>query len=402
MLKNEFKTIALISMLIICLTSTFVFAENEVVGSDTIQPRTTTDSNVNENEIAGSETIQPREGEDLTNTVSNEPLNSDAYLYGDDLIIDYPIDGNLFAVGKNITINSQIGGDAFICANNITIGEDAYIYSNLFALGDSIEIKGVIYDVYACASNLNISGYVYRNVLSACKNFTLGGLIGRNVKLSTNTINFTEVAKIYGNLDYTSSEEITISDGVIAGNVNFNEKLTTPIDTKNEIKTHIINLGTSISTISVIWLLLLWLLPSYQEKISSILAKKTLPSFGIGLLTPILAFIAFIMLLVIEITSSLALLLLTFLLVSFGISIAIFVIAISELICKKLKIEIKYQKFGIVVASSIILWLLRLIPVLGGIISFISTILGLGIIVKSLLPTNKENIAETKVIEENK
>ena len=63
MLKNEFKTIALISMLIICLTSTFVFAENEVVGSDTIQPRTTTDSNVNENEIDGSEHIKTREGE---------------------------------------------------------------------------------------------------------------------------------------------------------------------------------------------------------------------------------------------------------------------------------------------------------------------------------------------------
>ena len=61
----------------------------------------------------------------------------------------------------------------------------------------------------------------------------------------------------------------------------------------------------------------------------------------------------------------------------------------SNLLCKKFKIEKRFKKYGALVLICIILYLLTLIPYVGSIIGFIAVVLGLGIIVRYLTLSQK-------------
>ena len=67
----------------------------------------------------------------------------------------------------------------------------------------------------------------------------------------------------------------------------------------------------------------------------------------------------------------------------------IFIITINNIICNKLKIEKTAKTFGILILSSIVLWLIELIPYVGFIVGLIAGIIGLGIITMSLLKRDK-------------
>ena len=107
-----------------------------------------------------------------------------------DETIDYIVDGNLFICADSVTINSQIGGDAFIIANSITVEDEGYIFNNLFAMAQNIDIKGVVCDIYSLSENSNISGYIYRDIKMTCSNLSISGIIGRNAFVDCSTISF--------------------------------------------------------------------------------------------------------------------------------------------------------------------------------------------------------------------
>ena len=55
-----------------------------------------------------------------------------------------------------------------------------------------------------------------------------------------------------------------------------------------------------------------------------------------------------------------------------------------------MKIQKTIGIFGILIASTVVLWLISLIPYVGLIISFITVILGLGIVLSSLILKEKK------------
>ena len=79
-----------------------------------------------------------------------------------------------------------------------------------------------------------------------------------------------------------------------------------------------------------------------------------------------------------------------------AISTSVFIIAINNIICNKLKITKNSTIFGILILSSAIIWLIGLIPYVGSIVSFIAVILGLGIVTYYLLFKEKKVKEETK------
>ena len=76
------------------------------------------------------------------------------------------------------------------------------------------------------------------------------------------------------------------------------------------------------------------------------------------------------------------------------ISSAIFVIGINNLICQKLKVEKKIGTFGMLILSSALLWLIKLIPYVGSIVSLIISIIGLGMVIISIIPARKKSKSE--------
>ena len=371
--------------------------ENQVTSTDV----STTDANVsNENETATSENVTTT-NEEVTTTEENFK-QSDIYLTGDNITIDYIVDGNLFVFANNVTINSQIGGDAFIFANSVTVGEQGYVFSNLFTVANTVNVQGVVYDLYALSTNVNITGYVYRDIKVSTNNLNIYGAIGRNAFVKCNNMSFvqdnaneteetTTISSqgiINGNLEYSSRNEITIPDGTVTGEVKFNQVTTNNTRT---LQSYITSLGTIIATAIFVWLVCLWLAPKFIKKPNLIDKKSILPEIGLGIITPIVLLLISLVLILLGITSSFGLLLLAISFILIGLSTSIFIIAINNLVCNKLKIQKTIGNFGMLIVTAAVLWLIGLIPYVGGIVGILAVLIGLGILIYYLIKKEKKD-----------
>lgn len=398
MLKNKLKVIALIIVMIVSFTIPVVRAENETSTDET--------SGTQDEAVAISE----NEEENVVEDTSTNMKKGDVYLSGDDVTVDYIVDGNLYVFAKSVTINSQIGGDVFAFAETVNVGEQGYVFSNLFTCAKTVNVSGVVYDLYALAQDVQINGYIYRDIRVASNSLDIKGTIGRNAYVQSNNITFATAQEgqekgtvssagiVNGNLEYGASKEISIPEGAVAGETKY-----TPINEKNSngVKTYMLSLGTEIATVIIIWLLCLWLAPKFLNKTNTLLTKKVPALIGYGILVPILAVVAFVILAILGITSKIAIIELMLLAVLIAISSSVFVIATNNIVCNKLKIEKNIGIFGMLIVSSAVLWLICMIPYVGSIVRFITLILGLGIITKSVLPSDTKK-SDNKVKKEDK
>lgn len=394
MLKNKFKIIALWAIIILSLTLPIVRAEDETTNNNVAPQDTAEEISANNNNAVA--------------TTEENFKKSDIYLTGDNITIDYIVDGNLFVLANHVTINSQIGGDAFICANSVTIGEQGYIFSNLFTFSKDVTINGVVYDLYSASENTTINGYIYRDIHVGSNTINILGTIGRNAYVDCVNLNFTKDSTnsenatspstaqptISGNLEYTAKSQISIPEGIVTGETIFNQKLSFE---GNKIQEQIVSLITFVITIIAVWLLCLWLAPKFLKNNTSLLTtKKILPVIGFGILTPIVFVLLSVLFFILGITSTLGFLLLLALFALIIISNSMFMITLNTIICNKLNIQKRMAIFGMLIATSIVLWLVGLIPFVGPILGGIVFILGTGIAISSLILRDK-----TKNIEQN-
>lgn len=368
MLKNKTKIIAFLLILILAITSSFVYADNE--------------------------------------TSKDSYKNSDVYLMGDNVTIDYVVDGNLFVMADTVTINSKIGGDAFIMAKTINVGDQAYIFSNLFAMADSIDIKGVVYDVYALAQNFTVSnGYIYRDAKLCCNTININGTIGRNAFVSCSNINFNtdenDKGIIYGDLTYSTPSELSFDKNIVNGNVTYKAPKVSPEKSVREIvASYISDLGAFLAFVIIIWLVCLWLAPKFLNDTNKFVGKKTLNVLGTGLLTLIAVPIACIILLLLQLTAGISLLTVAIYILALIIAKSIFTIVANNYLCSKLNINKNTGIFGMLIVSGVIVWVISELPYVGGIVSFIISVLGLGVLVSAILPKKAKKASDTDKVKE--
>ena len=390
MLKNRFKIIVLIMLVILFFIAPFVNAEDNEAPGEAVTTST-------EGQVA-------TEGTEANNqaVVQNNYKNGDVYLTGDEVTIDYIIDGNLFVFADTVNMNSQIGGDAFIIAKTVNVNNGGYVFSNLFTIANTLNVNGVVYDLYASSTNINISGYVYRDVRTSSEDFKISGVVGRNAYITTNNISFettsneenqtTQQGTIAGNLNYTAKTELSIPEGVVNGTINYTEAKTS----SPTIGNYLFALGRFLVTVIIIWLLCLWLAPKFLSRTHLVLTKKLPSSIGLGILTPFVVIVISAILMLITITSTISMIGIALLLLICMLGSAIFVISLANLFANKLKVENKVGTLGILIITSAVIWLICLIPFVGNILSLIVSILGIGILVNNILPsTRKKDFSST-------
>lgn len=399
MLKNKTKIIAFLLVLILAITSSFVYADNETSSENDISL------------ISDTSETKPVET-NVENTVSTNETskdsykNSDVYLMGDNVTIDYVVDGNLFVMADTVTINSKIGGDAFIMAKTINVGDQAYIFSNLFAMANSIDIKGVVYDVYALAQNFTVSnGYIYRDAKLCCNTININGVIGRNAFVSCSNINFNtdenDKGIIYGDLTYSTPSELSFDKNIVNGNVTYKAPKVSPEKSVREIvASYISDLGAFLAFVIIIWLVCLWLAPKFLNDTNKFVGKKTLNVLGTGLLTLIVLPIACIILLLLQLTAGISLLTVAIYILALIVAKSIFTIVANNYLCSKLNINKNTGIFGMLIVSGVIVWVISELPYVGGIVSFIISVLGLGVLVSAILPKKAKKASDTDKVKE--
>ena len=399
MLKNKTKILVFLLILAISLTTSFVYADNETTLEDDIIP-------ISDN-LESSPVENNAENPISTNEPTEDTYKShDVYLTGDNVTIDYVVDGNLFVMADTVTINSKIGGDAFIMAKTINVGDQAYIFSNLFAIADSIDIKGVVYDVYALAQNFTISnGYIYRDAKLCCNTININGVIGRNAFVSCSNINFNtdenDKGIIYGDLTYSTPSELSFDKNIVNGNVTYKApKVSHEKSIREIVASYISDLGAFLAFVIIIWLVCLWVTPKFLDDTNKFVGKKTLNVLGTGLLTLIAVPIACIILLLLQLTAGISLLTVAIYILALIVAKSIFTIVANNYLCSKLNINKNTGIFGMLIVSGVIVWVISELPYVGGIVSFIISVLGLGVLVSAILPKKAKKASDTDEVKE--
>ncbi len=310
-------------------------------------------------------------------------LDNDLYLGDQDIVIENTVNGNVFAFGSNVTVKGENKGDLFVMANSLTIEESAVINNNIFAFASNIAMKGKAYDIYAFGQNFELAktGYIYRDVKLYAGKITLNGIIKKNAYIASDSIIIPEDAKniIEGSLTYSSDNEFTFPEGAVAGEVIHSKPVKITPTTQQIISSYITSFITTIIYAIVVILLATFFTPKFIEKSNYTLMKRPFVSTGIGILAIVLIPVLAIMLLMTGFLSyvSFAVLVLYGLILS--ITLPIFSLAIAKSIEKKLKNPTRGKFILFSILSAAVLWLLQIVPYVGGYLSLFIYVVGLGV-----------------------
>ena len=326
--------------------------------------------------------------EDIVGSSVTNIINTDIYIGKQDIIIEDLINGNVFAFGSNVTIKSEVVGDLFVIADTLIIEENAVIYSNVFSLTNTFIMKGNAYDVYALSNSfeLDSSGSISRDLKLYSQDVNLEGTISKDAYIFSNSISMPENAKnlIGGNLHYTSSQEFTFPEEAILGEILYTSYAENTATTEEVLSYYILNFVNTIIYTIVIIVFFSFFASKFVEKVSYALIEKSFVSAGIGILSIILIPVISILFLITGFLSyvSLAALIIYGLILSSAL--AIFSIAIGKYFVNKLKTPSRGKFILCAIVSAMVLWLLQIIPYIGGYISLFIFVVGLGVFIFAL------------------
>lgn len=331
------------------------------------------------------------------------------------------VNGNVFAFGTNINLNNVIiYGDLFVaCQNlnlsNVTLNGTAFmacetnniynteVVGNIFNASETMNFAGMTQDMFAVASNIiiNEGAIIAREIYASASSIEFnGGNVGKNVYVSTNELTVSENAFIEGNLNYSSENKANIVASENIGSINFNQiKQEAEEEDKGIVSNTKIYNVVVIAIKSLFVCIFIFLFAKgfmEKQKVSNLpgyLCKNTLKGLGFGIIIPIFAIMLFLTGLAVGLSVSL--------IGIYCILLWIGVPVVAITIACNLKPSQPYNIWRFLLYTliiSVIIAILKQIPTLGGIVTVIVSLAGLGIILSSL--KNKKEIKEEAIVEE--
>lgn len=289
----------------------------------------------------------------------NGTVTGDLIAAGEIIIINGTIGGDLWAAGQVVIINGVVMESARIAGAGLQLGEDAQIMGDLLTAGGSVEIiagSSVSRDLLIGAGQALVAGDVGRDLNAGAGALEIQGSIGRNVKayigqtdsprpdmymeniplvLPNVAPGFTiaQGAKVAGDLEYSSTYDLTFPSGSVKGDVNRVEqqhqeqKTYVPPTQAERTVSWAFDLVRSIVTLILVGLLFGWLTPKFMKSVSSKIETQTWPSLGWGAVAWAAFFVALLVIIIVMIGGALIFGLLTL----GGLSAAIIVLGILDL-----------------------------------------------------------------------
>ena len=329
-------------------------------------------------------------------------VNAGALFKADDNVnLEKPINGTAFVAGNNVSVNNSIDGIGFIAGNNIKINyEQEYVLS---AGNDIVLTSDITKDIFLAGANIEIKGSnIKRDAYIAAGDIKIDGNVGRNLYLTGETV---ELSGTYNGNIYVSADKLDVKDGtIINGTIKYNddaiitglkESVKTKLYNNNRTKKKAIksylysNLSSYVHVLAVA-LVLVYLFEKLINDISKqtedINIKDVLLKMGKGFLIMIGVPIVSIMLMITGVFVSVSVISFALYLMVLYISNILSGYVLASVIDKKY-LKRNLNNYAIVSLGLLILYLLRLVPVIGGLISLVSFLYGIGyigdIIIKS-------------------
>lgn len=389
MLKNKTKLFLLIITFIV-LASTFSFATSDPA----VNP-------ISQNTVSETNTIETNGEQDITTTENEEPeiYNDNLYLFNDNVVMNQLVDGNVYIVGQNVEITGKVNGSLFVIADTVTFSKDSYIMQSIYVCANELYLNGAANDLYAIANKVDMSydSFMLRDLYVTANSFNFNGGAGRNAFVSAKDFNFVttegSAAIVYGNLTYTSSNELALSNDLVQGEIKYSkyENAFGEKSVQDIILDYIVDFLKVLLYTVAVFLLALWLAPKFVEKSSSFIGKKSAMALGVGIISFVVAIVVSICLLFSVIAIPLGFAIFVLFMLMLSIAFAVTAICITNKVKEKFKFNNKYSTALTLILVTLILWALEQIPYVGFVVSIIVSLIGFGITLLYLFTKNKKD-----------
>ena len=318
------------------------------------------------------------------NITLTEEKDSSVFIAGQDVVINTTIHGITFGAGNNVKVEGS-GEYAFIAGNNVTF--ENYTAKDVWIAGNNLVFKDVNLEreSYIAGNNVNLSGIFGRSTYIGASGVTInsdtefkGGLT-----IEAGNITIKSGVVVEGTLKYPEDAEVVIEDGATINNVETFKSI--EIDKEDVVGVtiwgYILGKIFGLTNIIIIGIVLMLLLPSLFKRIDK-LNKTTgsvLKYMAVGLVSLIcIPFVSIILM-----VTGFATILGVITIVAYTIMLYLSIIFAGYYLAKIL-VNKKVNNYLAVILGTLVLYLLKLIPFIGGIVSFMTLILGLGVMVYSI------------------
>ena len=306
----------------------------------------------------------------------NEELKGTSFLAGRDIKINKSVDGVVFVAGQDIKINSD---EEYVFGAGSTIVLTKNINKDLFLAAEEIDIKesNIKRDAYLAANEIYLDATVDRNIYIAGSTIDLKGTYNGNVSIEGDIINLDKDVIINGTLKYNK-------DAIVNGLDNsIKTKTYRRKDNSKDIKSTLIDLLSSFVHISLFAIVLIFIFEKLFNKINKdnkeLSMNDIVKTCGKGFLlligVPIIAIMLLMTGFFVSVSVVSALLYGIFIYISSIITAYLLMLFIDKKYLKK-----NLNNYYLVICGLLLLYVVKLIPIFGGFVTFVSLIFGLGII----------------------
>jgi len=313
--------------------------------------------------------------------VINGTVNGDVLAVGETITVAGRVDGDIIAIGSKITIDGEVTGSVRVGGGNIniggTIGEDLVVAGGDVDITEATEIGR---DLVFGAENIRIDALIGSDILGAAELVNLANVVGGSSEIFVDRLIIASTASIKGDLIYTSEKQADIQPGAqIEGKIT--HKIPEQVEWDWDFTPAMHAWGRVIAYLMalLVGILIILIAPRKSTEVVTAIKNKSLMSLGLGALvlfvTPVAILITFLTIIGIPLG----------ILVMFLYGIMIFLsqlvvgLFIGYLIINRFhEVESKGVLIGALALGFAILALLKLIPVVGFILWWITVLFGMG------------------------
>jgi len=326
---------------------------------------------------------------------SEQTIADDFYVFGSNVDLKSTIDGDLIILGSRINFSGNTSGDLTVAGADIkisgTVGDDLRIGGGQVEISGSVSDDVIIGggrvtltkeakiggDLIVGAGMVEIKGIVEGAIKGNGGSLEISGEIWGTSNVRFNQVIVKSGAKII-NLTYKSPREATIEDNTEISIISF-KKIDRKTGKAGAVAVQSFWRLLSFLGYLIVALILIKLLPKVSEKTAELCLKESWKTFLVGLVIlifiPAVAIMAMITLVGLQLGAVL-LAIYTALIFLATIPVAICIgNIILKIFNKKASLALK------MVLGLTAVYLVRLIPLIGGAISFIILCIGIGVII---------------------
>lgn len=307
-------------------------------------------------------------------------VNGDVFCAGNAITITGTVHGDVICAGQTVNVRGTVDGDVRVAGAIVTI--EAKVTGNTSVIGQTIALHSdaKVKDFQAAGSEISVAGTVDRDASIAGSLLTIDGIVGRNVIAAGEEVGLGPHAKITGNLEYTSHPEIQKANGaVVSGQTKHN----IPQDDHRDDEMNEFFSGAKwffAASGLITSILIVLIAPRLLYGISTRGTGQPGMSVLAGLGTNISVVVVAIILSMTIIGLPLAGLLLLAWTVLVLLSLPVFSFYLGRILLARSTNNLLYY----MLLGSVIVFLLNFVPVAGGIVLFLGSIFGVGMIVMTI------------------